>query len=129
MTRALFGPLTPYVETMLRRRIIKYVSWKATYISDTNMFLVNDSHTRFTVDSEYNSCTCGKWQHNPIPCGQVIMVFRCHNMLSYCSMNYRDYATSTAFQHVYRTWMAHHVPPQDQWEIPINLMIVLPSYV
>ncbi|KAH0675294.1 hypothetical protein KY285_023095 [Solanum tuberosum] len=94
--------------------------------SSEYIFSVYEAGRRYIVCLERKICTCGKFQHDEIPCEHAIAVLKHKNVTDlhlYCS----DYYKPDALEKTYEVAMVP-MPDKEDWTVPDYVLdeIVLP---
>ncbi|KAL4584718.1 hypothetical protein LXL04_009326 [Taraxacum kok-saghyz] len=118
------GPLTPFAECIYRRRLSKVERCEVRQLSNSN-FEVSDYDQNFILDYSTKDCSCGKWRKSGIQCRHAITTAHKINIDVSHSMSDILYYVD-AFRCTYRFAVINPTPPPADWEIPENLMVVLP---
>ncbi|XP_004244925.1 uncharacterized protein [Solanum lycopersicum] len=80
------------------------------------IFTVHEAGRRYIVCLERKTCTCGRFQHDEIPCTHAIAVLKHENVTNlhpYCSDYYKPYA----LEKMYEVAMVP-MPDKEDWNIP-----------
>ncbi|KAG5600348.1 hypothetical protein H5410_031718 [Solanum commersonii] len=90
------------------------------------IFSMYEGGIRYIVCLERKNCSCGKFQHDEIPCAHAMDVFKKKNITDvhpYCSDYYKPYALAN-------TYAVHMEPMPDKndWTIPESVLeeVILP---
>ncbi|XP_015060438.1 uncharacterized protein LOC107006387 [Solanum pennellii] len=83
--------------------------------SSEYIFSVHEAGRRYIICLERKTCTCGRFQHDEIPCGHTIAVLKQKNVInlhSYCSNYYKP----DAFEKTYEVAMVP-MPDKEDWTV------------
>ncbi|XP_069145463.1 uncharacterized protein [Solanum lycopersicum] len=95
--------------------IIKSVVPSSEYI-----FTVHEAGKRYIVCIERKTCTCGRFQHDEIPCAHAIAVLKHKNVTNlqpYCSDYYKPYALEKTYEVVMVP-----MPDKEDWNVPEHVL-------
>ncbi|XP_027769904.1 protein FAR-RED IMPAIRED RESPONSE 1-like isoform X2 [Solanum pennellii] len=84
--------------------------------SSEYIFTVHEAGKRYIVCLERKTCTCGRFQHDEIPCAHAIAVLKHKNVTNlhpYCSDYYKPYALEKTYEVVMVP-----MPDKDDWNVP-----------
>nr|XP_025885557.1 uncharacterized protein LOC112940993 [Solanum lycopersicum] len=84
--------------------------------SSEYIFTVHEAEKRYIVCLERKTCTCGRFQHDEIPCAHAIAVLKHKNITnlhSHCSDYYKPYA----LEKTYKVVMVP-MPDKEDWNVP-----------
>ncbi|KAL4579914.1 hypothetical protein LXL04_016084 [Taraxacum kok-saghyz] len=116
--------LTPFAERVYRRRLSKAERCEIRQL-DKSTFEVSDYDQNFILDYSTKDYSCGNWRKSGLQCRHVIATAHKMNIdVSHSMCDILYYADD--FRSTYQFAVVNPLPPPAEWEMPDNLMVVLP---
>lgn len=118
------GELSDWAAAKVQDRMYKSLNWNVYGIETFKLYMVTNPIRQHTVNLEYFSCTCCKWQLSGLPCGHAIAVAR---FLGYSDCNHLafDWFKKTKLQGTYQE-LVYPIGDMSSWELPNGLQVVKP---